>query len=123
MSVLTRPNEPTHRLPGAEFTALATPSTGSPDTAVWEVNLSPSHEATPHSLTHSEVFVVLEGSARVTIADEAVDLGVGDCLVVPRQTQFSLQATGTGFRALCCMPTDGKAITDGSLPFTPPWAE
>jgi quercetin dioxygenase-like cupin family protein len=123
MPVLTRPAAPTHQLPGAFFTSLATPTTGSVDTSVWEVRLSPGHPATTHQLTRQEVFVVLIGRGRASIAGVDHPLEVGSVLIVPAQTAFGLEAVGEAeLMALCCFPTDGQAVVGDLPPFTPPWA-
>jgi quercetin dioxygenase-like cupin family protein len=46
---------------------LATPSRGSRDTAVWQVEIDPGRPAVPHTLTREEVFVVLSGIATVGV--------------------------------------------------------
>lgn len=123
MPLVHAPLGPTHALPGASFTSLATPSRGSTETAVWQVELQPGAPATPHQLTRGEVFVVLSGRARVTIGADTHDAGAGDVIIVPASTPFALAAEGDlPFRALCCMPVGGQAkLTDGDA-FTPPWA-
>lgn len=123
MPVLPRPSAPTHELPGAKFTSLATPSMGSADTAVWEVRLAPGHPPTPHELTRQEVFVIISGTGRATIAGGDLSLSAGDVLVVPSETPFAIQATGEhDLVALCCLPVGGQAVIDDAEPFTPPWA-
>ncbi len=124
MSVHPRPVEPTHHLPGAAFTSLATPTTGSSDTAVWEVRLTPGHSGVAHRLTRQEVFIVLSGKGTAHLAGTSIDLAAGDTLVVPAQTSFLLEAAGAEhFVALCCLPVGGQAIMGDLAPFTPPWAE
>jgi mannose-6-phosphate isomerase-like protein (cupin superfamily) len=124
MSVLPRPTAPTHELPGAAFTSLATPSVGgSADTAVWEVRLAPGHAPTPHQLTRHEVFVIISGSGTATLADSDLELAAGDTLVVPPQTRFAIQASGEDdLVALCCLAVGGQAVIDDAEAFTPPWA-
>ena len=47
MPVLPCPTAPTHELPGARFTTLATPSLGTCETAVWTVEVLPGAVAGP----------------------------------------------------------------------------
>jgi mannose-6-phosphate isomerase-like protein (cupin superfamily) len=121
--VLPRPAAHTHELGGARFTSLATPSLGSTDTCVWQVEIAPGTPATPHSLTREEVFVVLAGQADVRIGDESGRAGPGDAIVVPADTPFELSNSGDEpVRALCMLPAGGQArLADGSA-FVPPWA-
>src|ERR1700712_1645852 len=105
MAVLAAPPAPTHQLPGARFTSLATPSRGSTDTSVWIVELAPGHAGAPHRLTREEGCVVLAGRAEVTRAGPASTAGPGDAIVVPAGVLFALAAAGTEpLRALCCLP-------------------
>ena len=123
MPVLPRPIAPTHEIPGASFTSLATPTTGSVDTAVWEVRLEPGHAGVPHELTRQEVFVITSGNGRASIAGVDHAVRAGDVVVVPSATQFRLESSvDEPLVALCCFPTDGKAVLGGTEPFTPPWA-
>ena len=103
MAVIPAPVAPTHHLGGASFTSLATPSRGSTDTCVWQVEIRPGVPATPHRLTREEVFVILSGSAHVRIDGES--------------------ATAEPLRALCCLPVGGQARLADGEPFTPPWAQ
>lgn len=124
MAVLTAPPAPTHELPGARFTSLATPSRGSTDTSVWLVELAPGVPGQPHRLTREEVFVVLGGRAEVSLDGAVTYAGTGDAIVVPAGVLFALAAAGDGpLRALCCLPVGGQGRLGDAAPFTPPWAE
>lgn len=124
MPVVPAPPAPTHTLEGASFTSLATPSTGTRDSAVWAVEIDPGTPATPHSLTREEVFVVLAGTAATVIDGVAADAATGDAIVVPRDVRFEIRNAGdTPLRLVCCLPVGGQARLDDGSAFTPPWAE
>lgn len=122
MPVLPAPGRPTHQVGGTAFTSLATPTRGSTDNSVWEVSIPPGTAPTPHSLTREEIFVVLEGSASVTLDGQERSAAPGDAIVVPAEVSLSLANRGDSvLRLLCCLPVGGQARTaDGT--FTPPWA-
>ena len=123
MPVIPAPPAPTHDLPHARFTSLATPSRGSRETAMWRVTLAPGAEPTPHSLTREELFFVLAGTAHVTLDGVAATAGPGDAIAVPPGVVFALANGGDApVELLCCMPVGGQARLDGRT-FTPPWAE
>ena len=123
MSVIQAPPAPTHDLGRTRFTSLATPTRGSNETAVWQVEIEPATPPTPHSMTQEEVFVVLAGRATVRIADHTAVAEVGDAIVVPRDTEFELSNVDSDLlRLLCCTPVGSMARLDAE-PFTPPWAE
>ena len=123
MSIIQAPVRPTHELGGARFTSLATPSRGSTETAVWQVEIQPGTPATPHSLSREEVFVVLDGKASVRIAGTTGIATKGDAIVVPSDIEFELANGGDELlRLICCFPVGGQARV-GDTMFTPPWAE
>jgi quercetin dioxygenase-like cupin family protein len=123
MAVIPAPTAPTHDLGPTRFTSLATPSRGSSETSVWLVEIQPDTPATPHSLTHEEVFVVLGGEARVRLDELEATARAGDAITVPPHVRFAVAAVGgEPLRMLCCMPVGGQACTDDSAVFTPPWA-
>jgi mannose-6-phosphate isomerase-like protein (cupin superfamily) len=124
MAVIPAPTEPTHALGPTRFTSLATPSRGSAETSVWHVEIEPGTPATPHSLTNEEVFVVLDGEARVRLGDAEAIARTGDAIAVPPSVRFAIAPIGDEpLRMLCCMPVGGRACTDDGAVFTPPWAE
>jgi len=123
MAIIPSPTAPTHDLGPTRFTSLATPTRGSAETSVWMVDIDPGTPATPHSLTREEVFVVLEGTASVTLDGDLGTALTGDAFVVPAETPFEVANRGTGrLRMLCCLPVGGQARTTAAT-FTPPWAQ
>ena len=124
MPVLPAPTEPTHVLEGTRFTSLATPSRGSADTALWQVEIEAGTPATPpHRMTREELFVVVDGTARVTFPDGSQLAKSGDVIVVPDGIDFAVANEGRStLRMLCCMPVGGQVAVADSV-FTPPWAE
>ncbi|BAK34034.1 hypothetical protein MLP_10200 [Microlunatus phosphovorus NM-1] len=125
MSVVQAPSAPTHTLGGTTFTSLATPSRGSTtDNSLWRVQLAPGTTPTPHSLTREEIFLVLRGTADVTIDGVQETALTGSAIVVPSGVPFGLGNDGDEpVELLCCLPVGGQAqLGDGTL-LTPPWAQ
>jgi quercetin dioxygenase-like cupin family protein len=124
MAVLHAPDRPSHELPGARFTTLASPRLGSSETSVWMLELEAGPEPLPHAVTREEIFVALEGEAIATLDGVAHAVRAGDALALPPGVEFTLAATGRApFRAVVCLPVGGQAVVAGGVPFTPPWAE
>jgi len=123
MPVLSPPTDFTHALPNARFRALATPSRGSAETSVWRVQLLPGSEGAPHTLTREEIFVVLAGTAHVTLDGTASLARPGDAIVVPPDVTLRVAVHGEEpVEMLCCMPVGGQARLGDGPAFTPPWA-
>ncbi|QYO75752.1 cupin domain-containing protein [Devosia salina] len=115
---------PTFQLPGTIFTGLASPSRGSTSNAVWHLRIAPGTKATPHRLTHEEIFVCTAGQGSAQIGTETHDIEEGDTLIVPPDTDLTLTNVGnTDFCAVTIFPVGGQAILPGQAPFTPPWAQ
>ena len=124
MPVLVAPPAPTHSLPGARFTSLATPRRGSSESSVWRVELAPGTPATPHQVTREEIFIVLSGRATVRLGDERREASAFDAIVVPANTPFEISACGDEpLHAMCCLPVGGQARLGDGTTFVPPWAE
>jgi hypothetical protein len=91
---------------------------------VWQVEISPGTEPTPHSLTREEVFVVIDGVASTSIDGEAARDGPATPSSSRPACPSSWPTAATRpLRMLCCMPVGGQARLPGGDPFTPPWAE
>lgn len=124
MAVITAPTAATHDIGPARFTSLATPSRGSQETSVWEVEIPPRTPANPHSLTREEILIVLDGEATAEIGGVRASAYPGDAIVVPADVEFALANDGDApLRLLCCLPVGGQGRMLGGEPFTPPWAE
>lgn len=122
MPVISGPRAPTHELPHALFTSLATPSRGSKETSVWRVLLHPGSPAVPHAVTREEILVVLRGTATVHFDSQIQEAATGDAIVVPVGISFALtNETPEPLELLCCLPVGGEAVTAQGT-FVPPWA-
>jgi len=114
---------PTYAMHHVTFTALAAPSRGASESAVWIVTIPPGVDPTPHSLTREEVFIGLGGRALATLGGKTYELHEGCGFVVPADTEFSLaNPFDEPFRAVVVLPVGGQARI-GETTFTPPWAE
>lgn len=123
MSVVSASHASTHELPGARFTTLVAPSTGSREMSVWRVEIASGSEPTPHLVTREEVFLVLTGRARIHLEGEVSEAGPGDAIVVPAEKLFALSNAGEDVLTMfACLPVGGQARLPESEPFTPPWA-
>jgi quercetin dioxygenase-like cupin family protein len=122
MPVVSPQDAPSFDTGEAMITGLASPSRGATDTAVWRVELKADSPSPSHSLTHQEVFLVLEGALTARFAEHEETAAAGGALIVPAGTEFSLCAEGGPATAICALPVGGQAIVGGSA-FTPPWAE
>jgi mannose-6-phosphate isomerase-like protein (cupin superfamily) len=123
MAVIPASEAQVHELGGVRFTALASPSRGSTETSVWQVEVPVgSGPGTPHELTREEVLVIVAGRADVRLGDSSTEAGPGDTIVVPPHTTFALGNAGDEpLRAIVSFPVGGEARLDGAS-FVPPWA-
>jgi mannose-6-phosphate isomerase-like protein (cupin superfamily) len=110
-------------IPGAKFLSLATPSTGSKETATWRFTISPNSPGLSHQLTREEIMVATEGSAIAHIGTEKHAFASGDAIIIPPFVDFKLEnPNAKEFSGIAIMPIGGKAVVGNEEPFTPPWA-
>jgi len=122
---ITRATDPAiWELPGTQFRSLASPSRGgSAEVSVWRLVIDPGTEGPEHRLTGGEVFAPVAGAAEIRIAGNVATIGVGDALVVPAHTNFSVSNhAGVAFEAIVCLPAGSQAVIGDAEPFTPEWA-
>ena len=123
MTMILDQDAPRFDLHGAHFTALAAPSRGARETAVWRLLLAPGTTPVTHQVTREEIFVALSGAADVTLDGKRFALPAGAALIVPPDTDFSLGNAGSSpFEAVVVLPVGGMARLGDQAPFTPPWA-
>lgn len=124
MPFISATDAPVFESHGARFTALAAPSRGATENAVWIVTLQPGTPPVHHRLTREETFVCIEGEARAILDGTSIRLTLGSALVVPPHTDFALETPADApFRAVVVLPVGGQGIIGDGPPFTPPWAQ
>lgn len=125
MSLTRAADAPTYTLPGVRFIGLTAPSRGASELCTWRLEVEPGSAGDAHTLNHEEVFILLDGTLTITVADEEINLAEGDALAVPAETL--LQVGNPGDRpahAIVCVPTGIRAtFADGREFGTPPWAQ
>jgi mannose-6-phosphate isomerase-like protein (cupin superfamily) len=114
---------PRFQLPGLEFTGLASPSRGSADLCTWRLTLE--HGLTSpdaHTLDRDEIFMVLDGTIRLSPDSEPV--AAGDVAVVPAGTPIQVANVGDGPAEVIVAIAAGFSATmaDGAEVGAPPWA-
>ncbi|MGV9310238.1 cupin domain-containing protein [Nonomuraea sp. NPDC003727] len=125
MTVVRGADAPTFTVPHVTATGLAAPSRGARETCAWRFTIaSGAPEDNVHMVDREEIFVVLSGGVRATVADEAHALTAGDALIVPPHTPFALgNPYGEPAELVAVLPVGGRAIMPGMEPFIPPWAQ
>src|SRR3954471_19070099 len=114
---------PTFDVPSLSVLGLAAPSRGCRETCVWQLTLAPGAPGSAHSVDREEIFVALDGEARVSLDGQEATLTAGDAFIVPAGRSFCLANPGSvPFRALAVLPVGGRASLPGGEPFCPPWA-
>lgn len=109
-------------LHNARFTPLVRPTTGSTELCVWRVDVAPGTTGVPHRIHREEAFVLLAGSAIVTIDAESHTLGAGDAAVAPAGSHIALgNPSAEPAIVLVTAPVGFTGeLADGTL-VDPPW--
>lgn len=107
--------------PNAVMTTLASPSVGaSTRTSVWRVSMAPGAAGPEHAVDAEQVWTILDGRARVHLADEVLEAGAGDTVVLPAGLVRRIVAVGA-LEALVAGPAGMLVSADGRPDATPPW--
>jgi mannose-6-phosphate isomerase-like protein (cupin superfamily) len=123
MHVTRASDAETFELPGVRFTSLAAPRLGSEQICLWQLNVDAGLD-TPqaHTIDRDEVFVVIEGSVRLT--PQGAELKAGDAAIVPAGSPIQLANASDAPAVLHVAIQAGFSATmaDGTPVGTPPWA-
>jgi quercetin dioxygenase-like cupin family protein len=124
MKLIKHTDAPVFEAEGTTVTAYAAPSRGAGEISLWQLELAPGSTSPLHHMDREEVFLALEGQARLTVGNTEHPLGPGDCLILPADTDFTLHVRGEQpFRALACVAAGGLAtLVPEGVTFAPPWA-
>lgn len=125
MPVVRAANAPTFALDGFHFTGLTAPSRGASELCTWRLEIEPHTKSEAHWLDHEEVFILLDGSITISVAEEDIELHAGDALSVPARSLLQLTHVGeTTAHVIVCVPVGVHGtMADGREVGTPPWAQ
>lgn len=125
MAVVRMADAPIFTVDGFHFTGLTAPSRGATELCTWRLEIEPNAKSEAHWLNHEEVFVLLDGTITVSVADDSIELHAGDALSVPAKSLLQLSSSGDRTaHALVCLPAGTHAtMADGREVGTPPWAK
>jgi mannose-6-phosphate isomerase-like protein (cupin superfamily) len=124
MPLIDNSQAPAAAMHGVTFTAIASPSRGSSENAVWRALVAPKAPGVLHHMTREEIILAVAGQGTIRIDDDLHTLSPGDAFAVPAFTDFRLECAGdTPFEAIVVLPAGGRGVIAGeSSSFTPPWS-
>lgn len=73
-----------------------------------------------HHLETEEVYYILEGRGRMTVGEEAREVGMGDAVFIPRGSAHTLENTGAGPMRLLLICGPAYALEDHLAGDPPP---
>ncbi|GLY63895.1 cupin domain-containing protein [Amycolatopsis taiwanensis] len=95
--------------PNAVMTTLASPTQGGSRQSVWRVDMTPGAAGPLHAFDTDQVWTVLDGGARINLADETVTVTSGDTVIMPADAQRQVFADDThGMTAIVCAPASTR---------------
>lgn len=114
---------PRFEIPGVTFTAIASPSRGASETAVWRASVAPHTAGALHHMTREEIIVATRGTGVIRIDGTDYRLNPGDAFAVPAFADFQLECVGEDpFEATVVLPVGGRAVLPNQPAFPPPWS-
>ncbi|WP_037860579.1 cupin domain-containing protein [Streptomyces sp. NRRL S-340] len=123
MPVVRASEAVTHEIHGARFVSYATPLTGARELCAWRGEIPAGTRAPAHTVTHEEIFHLLDGELLMTLDECTERVTAGDTVIInpgatltvenpTDRTAVSWVTTSIGLRA---------HLADGTV-LTPPWA-
>jgi quercetin dioxygenase-like cupin family protein len=95
--------------PNAVMTTLASPTQGGSQHAVWRVDMAPGAFGPEHAFDTDQVWTVLNGRARITVAEETTTVAPGDTVIMPADAQRQVFADADqGFTAIVSAPANTR---------------
>ena len=123
-TVIRRSDAPEFDQGDIMVTGYGAPTRGSQSVAAWQIALEPGAASPEHTLTHDEVFIILDGEATFEMEGRRHQVRPGDAICVPPDIVFRLRNAGSEcFTAICCMAAGGQARIGDGDPFPIPWAQ
>ncbi|NNH73762.1 cupin domain-containing protein [Nocardia uniformis] len=122
MPVIRAAETVVHEMHNTRFTAMVRPGTGSTELCVWRIEIAPGTVGVAHTIHREEAFVVLSGTAILTIDGEASPVEVGDAAVANAGSIISLTNPGADPATLLVTTSVGFTgeLPDGTI-VNPPW--
>lgn len=110
-------------IPHISVVSYAVPSTGAKETCVWRITFAPWCPARPGIMDHEGIYVVLSGNGIMALNADEHQLATGDCMIVPRETTFTIENPhDEPLEIMEVLPVGTKIGFEGEEPFVPPWA-
>jgi quercetin dioxygenase-like cupin family protein len=121
---ITRSNETTEfNLHGGVFRSYVRPATGSTQLCGWKIELPPGLTGAEHSVSHEEVFFVLDGVLTFVIEGTTSHLRTGDAARVPAGATLRLYSGAEGGSAWVSAQVGLTATPTGGQSISPPWTQ
>jgi quercetin dioxygenase-like cupin family protein len=111
-----------HAMHNATFTSYIRPATGSREICLWRLEVEPGSVGQGHRVLREEVFLMLSGTAELTIDDVTTTVTAGDAAVVPAGSALRIDNPGAAPVALAVVAPVGfiGELADGTR-IDPPW--
>ncbi|MEU7142564.1 cupin domain-containing protein [Nocardia sp. NPDC046473] len=121
MLVIKAADAPRFEMPGAQFTAMASPSRGSAEVCTWRLTVAPRHRPDgSHVLDRDEIFMVVAGKLDVS----GQLLAAGDVVVVPAGSPIAVGNPGDEpAEAFIAIAAGFEAVMPDGSRLSPPWAQ
>ena len=95
----------------------------SSDLAAWQLRVEPGTQGVAHRPSHEEVFLVLEGSLRVTLDGTVSELRPRDVMHVPADAELKVDGGPAGATAWVTTTSGLEAVSSDGTRIRPPWAQ
>ncbi|MFQ6143570.1 cupin domain-containing protein [Streptomyces seoulensis] len=121
---IVRPSDAvTHEIHGARFVSYAAPRTGSRELCAWRGEILAGTRAPAHTVSHEEIFHLLDGELLITLDGRTERVMAGDTLIVHAGATLTVEnhADRTAVSWVTAPVGLRARLADGTV-LSPPWA-
>lgn len=122
MSIFSSTDAESFEAHGSRFVSFVRGDRGASTLCAWRLEVPPDLAGVSHRPSHEEVVLVLRGRLRVTLDGFVADVGAGDVIHVPANSDLKVDGGPEGATAWVTT-TRGLQATVGDQTMKPPWAQ
>lgn len=122
MPVVPSASAVVHEVHGSTFRSYVTSDRGASTLRAWQLEVAAGSAGVAHRPTREEVMLLLTGSFTATVDGAAQTLGAGDVLLVPADSELTLDGGPDGATAWVTSTAGLEAVLADGTRMSPPWA-
>lgn len=121
MPVVPSESAVVHEVHGSTFRSYVTSDRGAVTLRAWQLEIAAGSAGVAHRPTREEVMLLLTGSFTATVDGDVHTLGVSDVLLVPADSELTIDGGPDGATAWVSTTVGLEAVLADGTRVSPPW--